>query len=145
MKVKKWGSLQCDLRGGGFHSGWRDIPPHLPGDSLSSPQLSEESGRSVQHGASSIPPAGCLGPVWGGLLTTGPIYACFPPPLLTDVYGTYQSSAAQTRVGITLAIPWDCHINIYRIWILMFMCMQMISHRLGSTFNFYIDVLALGV
>lgn len=44
---------------------------HPPADRPSS-ELSQESGRSVQHGASSIPPAGCLGPVWGGLLTTGP-------------------------------------------------------------------------
>lgn len=110
---REWGVLQDDVRKWrGFHCGWRDIPLPI---GQSSPELSKESGQSVQHGASSIPPAGCLGPVWDGLLTTGPItsqHPCRDRPMHAAVS---VSSAAQATAGFISALAWDCHINIYRI------------------------------
>lgn len=71
----------------------RDPSSHLPAVSLSSPELSEESGQPVQHGASSIPPDGCLGPVCCGVLTTVSIS---PPLRSTMLYAAIPlSSAAQ--------------------------------------------------
>lgn len=83
----------------------------LPADRPSS-ELSQESGRSVQHGASSIPPADCLGPVWGGLLTTGPPYL---PPATPMHIVTRLSLAVGAAAGFIRALTGDCHINIYSI------------------------------
>lgn len=89
---------------------------YLPAGGLSSLELSEESVRSVQHGAFSIPPAGCLGPVWGGLLTTGPPDSSQHPhqgrPLHT---ATSRSSAALAAAGFEVALAQACRINIYSI------------------------------
>lgn len=101
-----WGQGGWGERGGG------GLEPcsHLPADSLSSHELSEESGQSVQHGAFSIPPAGCLGRVWGGLLTTGP----FSSQHRTRTDQDMESPAAGVAAGFTFALIQDCHINFYK-------------------------------
>lgn len=91
----------------------------FPSSHLSSRELSEESGPSVQHGASSIPPAGCLGPVWMGCPDN-----CPHQPRRTPSFQGRPVHATVPASGSMSASLRDCGINICRAGSFAYVCMD---------------------